>query len=63
MEFVDGLNLRQLLRTRKFTPEEALAIVPPLCDALHLARDRGTAHRGRLAGKPATRQNRPRQGG
>ena len=24
MEYVDGLNLRQLLRTRKFTPEEAL---------------------------------------
>src|SRR5476649_2923147 len=26
MEFVDGVNLRQLLRARKFTPEEALAI-------------------------------------
>src|SRR5262249_31918195 len=25
MEFVDGLNLRQLLQTRKLTPEEALA--------------------------------------
>ncbi len=28
MEFVGGANLRQLLRARKFTPEEALAIVP-----------------------------------
>ena len=41
MEFVDGLNLRQLLCARKFTPEEALAIVPPLCDALQFAHDRG----------------------
>jgi len=45
MEFVDGLNLRQLLRTQKFTPEEALAIVPPLCDALQFAHDRGIVHR------------------
>jgi tRNA A-37 threonylcarbamoyl transferase component Bud32 len=45
MEFVDGLNLRQLLRMRKFTPEEALAIVPPLCDALQRAHDRGIVHR------------------
>jgi len=45
MEFVDGANLRQLLRARKFTPEEALAIVPPLCDALQFAHDRGIVHR------------------
>ena len=45
MEFVDGLNLRHLLRARKFTPEEALAIVPPLCDALQFAHDRGIVHR------------------
>jgi serine/threonine protein kinase len=45
MEFVDGVNLRQLLRARKFTPEEALAIVPPLCDALQRAHDRGIVHR------------------
>ena len=45
MEFVDGLNLRQLLCARKFTPEEALAIVPPLCDALQFAHDRGIVHR------------------
>src|ERR1022692_3133215 len=45
MEFVDGMNLRLLLRTRKFTPEEALAIVPPLCDALQFAHDRGIVHR------------------
>ena len=45
MEFVDGLNLRQLLRMRKFSPEEALTIVPPLCDALQFAHDRGIVHR------------------
>jgi len=45
MEFVDGLNLRRLLRERKLTPEEALAIVPPLCDALQFAHDRGIVHR------------------
>ena len=45
MEFVDGVNLRQLLRTRKLTPEEALTIVPPLCDALQYAHDRGIVHR------------------
>ncbi len=45
MEFVDGVNLRQLLRARKLTPEEALTIVPPLCDALQFAHDRGIIHR------------------
>ena len=45
MEFVDGVNLRHLLRTRKFTPEEALAIVPTLCDALQFAHERGIVHR------------------
>ncbi|HVM50028.1 MAG TPA: protein kinase [Candidatus Acidoferrum sp.] len=45
MEYVDGANLRLLLRERKFTPEEALAIVPPLCDALQFAHDRGIVHR------------------
>ena len=45
MEFVDGVNLRQLLRARKFTPEEALAIVPPLCDALQFAHEHGIVHR------------------
>src|SRR5579864_5666777 len=34
MEFIDGANLRHLLRARMFTPKEALTIVPPLCDAL-----------------------------
>ena len=45
MEFVDGVNLRQLFHSRKLTPEEALAIVPPLCDALQFAHERGIVHR------------------
>ena len=45
MEFVDGVNLRHLLRARKFTPEEALAIVPRLCDALQFAHEHGIVHR------------------
>ncbi|MCC6233976.1 MAG: serine/threonine protein kinase, partial [Verrucomicrobiales bacterium] len=45
MEFVEGVNLRQLLQTRRLTPEEALAIVPPLCDALQFAHEHGIVHR------------------
>ncbi|MBL9146239.1 MAG: protein kinase [Verrucomicrobiaceae bacterium] len=45
MEFVDGVNLRQLLQTKKLTPKEALSIVPPICDALQCAHDYGIVHR------------------
>ena len=45
MEYVDGANLRQLLRHQKFTPEEALAIVPTICAALQYAHDCGIVHR------------------
>jgi serine/threonine protein kinase len=45
MEFVDGVNLRQLLRTRQLKPQEALSIVPPICDALQCAHARGIVHR------------------
>ena len=45
MEFVDGMNLRQLLQTRKLAPEEALAIVPPICEALQYAHQQGIVHR------------------
>jgi serine/threonine protein kinase len=45
MEYVDGENLRQLLKTKRLTPEEALAIVPPVCDALQCAHERGIVHR------------------
>ncbi|HVM47251.1 MAG TPA: protein kinase [Candidatus Acidoferrum sp.] len=45
MEYVDGMNLRQLLQTRKLAPEEALAIVPPICEALQYAHQQGIVHR------------------
>lgn len=45
MEFVDGANLRQALSAGKFTPEQALAVVPPICEALQYAHERGIVHR------------------
>jgi tRNA A-37 threonylcarbamoyl transferase component Bud32 len=45
MEFVDGLNLRQLEQAGKLSPREALKIVPAICDALQYAHDQGIVHR------------------
>ncbi len=45
MEYVDGANVRQLIRARTLKPAEALQIVPPLCDALQYAHDEGIVHR------------------
>jgi serine/threonine protein kinase len=45
MEFVDGLNLRQLERSRRVAPKEALNIVPKICEALQYAHDQGVVHR------------------
>ncbi len=45
MEFVDGVSLRPLLQTRKIAPEEALAIVPKICEALQFAHEQGVVHR------------------
>ena len=45
MEFVDGLNLRQLLAAQRLSPKEALAIIPQICEALQYAHDRGVVHR------------------
>ncbi len=45
MEFVDGMNLRQLIDRRRVAPREALAIVPEICDALQFAHDHGIVHR------------------
>lgn len=45
MEFVDGVNLRQAMRAARFTPEQALAIVPPICVALQYAHEHGIVHR------------------
>ncbi|HET6408509.1 MAG TPA: serine/threonine-protein kinase, partial [Chthoniobacteraceae bacterium] len=45
MEYVDGVNLRQAMRARRFTAQQALAIVPLICDALQYAHDEGVLHR------------------
>ncbi len=45
MEFVDGLNLRGLIRKGQLKPEEALRIVPQICEALQYAHDEGIIHR------------------
>jgi serine/threonine protein kinase len=45
MEFVDGVNLRQLLHRGRISAREALAIVPQICDALQYAHDQGIVHR------------------
>jgi serine/threonine protein kinase len=45
MEYVDGVNLRQLQQAARLSPREALAIVPQVCEALQFAHDRGIVHR------------------
>lgn len=45
MEYVDGVSLRQLLQSKRLSPEEALAIVPKICEALQYAHDHGVVHR------------------
>jgi serine/threonine protein kinase len=45
MEFVDGVSLRQLLVQQRVRPDEALAIVPTICEALQFAHQQGVVHR------------------
>jgi len=45
MEFVDGVNLRQAMTASRLTPEQALSIVPPICEALQYAHEHGIVHR------------------
>ncbi len=45
MEYVDGANLRQAMRAGRFTPAQALAIVPKICEALQYAHGEGILHR------------------
>lgn len=45
MEFVDGVNLRQAMQGSHLSPEQALAIVPPICEALQYAHEHGIVHR------------------
>lgn len=45
MEYVDGVNLRQAMRAGRFTPEQALSIIPVMCEALQYAHSQGVLHR------------------
>jgi len=45
MEYVDGANLRHVIETGAIKPEEALAVVPQICEALQFAHDEGIVHR------------------
>jgi tRNA A-37 threonylcarbamoyl transferase component Bud32 len=45
MEFVDGVNLRQAMQAGRFTPQQAMMLVPKICEALQFAHDEGILHR------------------
>jgi len=45
MEYVDGMTLRGLLHGGKLAPEQAMAIVPRICEALQFAHEQGVVHR------------------
>ena len=45
MEYVDGFNLRDVLVKKKLPPDQALKIVPQLCEALEYAHSKNIIHR------------------
>lgn len=45
MEYVDGVNLRQLIQSGNTEPAQALAIVQQMCEALQFAHNEGVIHR------------------
>jgi tRNA A-37 threonylcarbamoyl transferase component Bud32 len=45
LEYVDGVNLRQAMQAGRFSPAEALAIVPKICGAMQYAHEHGVLHR------------------
>ena len=45
MEYVDGANLRQVIQGGGLEPQQALSIVPAICEALQYAHDEGVVHR------------------
>ncbi|MHC4740392.1 MAG: serine/threonine-protein kinase [Planctomycetota bacterium] len=45
MEYVDGTDLRHVIQAGQLEPEEALAIVPQICEALQYAHKKGIVHR------------------
>ena len=45
MEFVDGTDLRRVIQTGELSENQALAVVPQICDALQYAHEEGIVHR------------------
>lgn len=45
MEYVEGTTLRRLMDTRSVPPQQALAMITQICDALQFAHDEGIVHR------------------
>ncbi len=45
MEYVEGVDLAQRLASGSLTTDEALVLVPQICDALQYSHDRGIVHR------------------
>ena len=45
MEFVDGTDLRHIIQAGELKSEQALVIVPQVCEALHYAHKKGIVHR------------------
>src|SRR5512137_66384 len=45
MEFVDGVNLRQAMEAGRYTPLQAMMLVPKICEALQFAHEEGILHR------------------
>ncbi len=45
MEFVDGVNLRQMLQAGRLAPRDALALILQICEALEYAHGEGVVHR------------------
>jgi serine/threonine protein kinase len=45
MEFIDGTDLRRVIQSGALSADEALAIVPQICEALQFAHEEGVVHR------------------
>jgi serine/threonine protein kinase len=45
MEYVDGTNLRHLIETKELPSDQAIQIIPQVCEALQFAHDEKIVHR------------------
>lgn len=45
MEMVEGVNLRQMLRSQRMTPRDAMGLMQQICEALEYAHAEGVVHR------------------